>query len=93
MFQACRALVRSHRNYDASFQLCEIMEHRGVKYSIIQGTQSGVWKWSVLVGDPEMLRMGEAETEYQAEVQVRLVIDRALALEEILRKRPDDESP
>jgi len=67
------------------------MEHRGVKYSVVQGVRSDVWKWSVLVGRPEMLRIGEAATEHQAEMQVRLVIDRALALEEFL-SRSDDKS-
>jgi hypothetical protein len=67
------------------------MEYRGVKYAVVQGALPGVWKWSVLVGRPEMLRMGEAETEYQADLQVRAVIDRALALEAMLRDRPDDE--
>jgi hypothetical protein len=40
---------------------------------------------SVLVGCPEVLRMGEARTEHRADVEVRAVIDRALALEEMLR--------
>jgi hypothetical protein len=62
------------------------MEHRGVKYSLVQGAHPGVWKWSVLVGYPQMLRMGEAETAYQAEMQVRHVIDRALALEQTLSR-------
>jgi hypothetical protein len=36
-----------------------------------------------------MLRIGDAESEHQAEVHVRAVIDRALALEEMLQKRND----
>jgi hypothetical protein len=31
------------------------------KYSVVQGALPNVWKWRVLVGRPEMLRMGEAE--------------------------------
>jgi hypothetical protein len=41
-----------------------------------------------------MLRIGEAGSEHQAEVQVQSVIDRALALEKVLKFRgsPDDKS-
>jgi hypothetical protein len=38
------------------------MEYRGVEYTITQGTQPDVWRWRVMVGKPEMLRMGEAAT-------------------------------
>jgi hypothetical protein len=61
------------------------MEHRGIKYSVVRGSQSDVWRWSVLVGQPEMLRLGEAGTEQQAEMRVQQVIDRALAVQETLR--------
>jgi hypothetical protein len=44
-----------------------------------------VWRWSVMVGRPEMLRIGEADTEQQAEAKVHEVIDRALKVEETLR--------
>ena len=46
--------------------------------------------WGVLVGRPEMLRIGDAESEHQAEVHVRAVIDRAFALEEMFRSQPND---
>lgn len=51
------------------------MKYRGVEYTIIQGTQPDVWKWRVMVGRPEMLRMGEATDQMHAELQVRHVID------------------
>lgn len=38
-----------------------------------------------MVGQPEMLGLGEAETEDQAEARVREVIDRALDVQEALR--------
>ena len=47
------------------------MEYRGVKYTITQGSRPDVWKWRVMVGKPEMLRMGEATTQMHAELQVR----------------------
>jgi hypothetical protein len=61
------------------------MEYRGVKYTVVQGPLPGVWKWSLLVGRPEMLRLGEAATQVMAGEQVQTVIDRAIALEESRR--------
>ena len=62
------------------------MKYRGVEYTITQGTQPNVWKWRVMVGKPEMLRMGEATDQMNAELQVRHVIDRALKVQEGLGK-------
>jgi hypothetical protein len=62
------------------------MKYRGVEYTIIQGTQPDVWKWRVMVGKPEMLRMGEAIDLMHAELQVRHIIDRSLKLQERLGK-------
>ena len=61
------------------------MKHRGVEYSVVQGGQPDVWRWSVLVGQPAMLRLGEATTEQQAAMQVWRVIHRALDVVETLR--------
>ena len=62
----------------------------GVQYAIVHDERLGLWRWSVMVGRPEMLRMGDAESEHQAEVHIRAVIDRAFALEEMLRRRNGD---
>jgi hypothetical protein len=61
------------------------MKHRGVEYSVVQGGQPDVWRWSVMVGRPAMLRVGVAKTEQQAEMEVWRVIDRALDVAETLR--------
>jgi hypothetical protein len=61
------------------------MKYRGVEYSVVQAGSPNVWRWSVLVGKPEMLRLGDAETKRQAEVRVHEVIDRALGVQEALR--------
>jgi hypothetical protein len=61
------------------------MKYPGVSYSIVRGNTPNVWRWSVMVGRPEMLRIGEADTEQQAEAKVHEVIDRALKVEETLR--------
>jgi hypothetical protein len=65
------------------------MEYRGVKYSIVQKSPD-VWKWSVIVGKLQMLRLGEAATEYHAEIEVRRVIDRSLAVQ---KARPPTGKP
>jgi hypothetical protein len=65
------------------------MEYRGVKYTVVQGSQPDVWRWSVLVGNPEMLRLGDETTEQKAVMEVRRVIDRALAIEKARLGRPD----
>jgi hypothetical protein len=43
------------------------MEYRGVEFS---GSRPDVWKWHMLVGEPEMLRMGEASSEHRAVAEV-----------------------
>jgi hypothetical protein len=35
------------------------MEYRGVQYAVVKDERLGRWRWSVLVGHPEMLRIGE----------------------------------
>jgi hypothetical protein len=61
------------------------MKYRGINYSVDRGALPDVWRWRVMVGEPEMLRLGDAATEDQAEIQVRRVIDRALDVAEALR--------
>jgi hypothetical protein len=61
-------------------------EHRGVRYSVVRG-KGGVWEWRVSMGDPEVLRTGEATTAYHADLKVRQVIDTAL------RRFPNRDDP
>lgn len=56
------------------------------RITITQGTLPNMWKWRVMVGKPEMLRMGEANDQMRAELQVHHVIDRSLKLQEQLGK-------
>jgi hypothetical protein len=62
------------------------MLYSGVEFSMVRCVAGGRWKWSVLVGQPAMLRMGEATSEQQAELNVRNIIDRANAIEETLQR-------
>jgi hypothetical protein len=56
------------------------LRYRGIAYTIKQGTTPDVWRWQVLVGNPAMLRIGEATTEMQAETNVKSIIDRSIKL-------------
>ena len=61
------------------------MKYRGVPYSVVRGGLPSVWRWSVMVGTPETLCMGDEETEHRAEMRVHAVIDRALDVQEALQ--------
>ena len=79
--QSAGACVGTHQSPQRSIN----MKYRGIDYTGDQGSSPDVWRWSVLVGQPEMLRLGDAATEEQADMQVRKVIDRALDVVEALR--------
>ena len=56
------------------------LRYRGIAYTITEGTTPDVWRWQVKVGNPAMLRIGEATTEMQAETMVKSIIDRSIKL-------------
>jgi hypothetical protein len=60
--------------------------YRGIEFSTTRCASGGRWRWSVLVGRPATLRIGEAASEYQAELNAQIVIDRAIAIEETLQR-------
>jgi hypothetical protein len=79
------AIARARAGTALARQRLGKMEYRGVKYSVVQGSTPKVWRWRVVVGQPEMLRIGDAPSEHQAKAQVHKVIDRAIVLQEALR--------
>ena len=68
------------------------MEYRGVEYTVVQGIERGVWKWSVSLGDPKMIKVGQAKNKQDAVVAVEHAIDKVLALKKmpIVLPRPSD---
>jgi hypothetical protein len=54
------------------------MEHRGVEYTVVQGIERDVWKWSALVSDVEV--RGQAHSRSAAVMTAERAIDRALDL-------------
>jgi hypothetical protein len=68
------------------------MEYRGIEYKIIQGIERGVWKWSVSLGEPKIIKVGQAKTKRDAVVAVEHAIDKVLARKKlsIVLPRPSD---
>jgi hypothetical protein len=63
------------------------MEYRGIRFEVVQAACQTCGKWSLLIGDPQMLRIGEAASEQEAMAQVKQVIDRVLAIEASRRRQ------
>jgi hypothetical protein len=51
------------------------MEYRGVEYTVVQGVERGVWKWTASVTN--LLIMGKAPTKSAAMAAVERAIDKA----------------
>jgi len=68
------------------------MEYRGVQYTVVQGIERGVWKWLVSLGEPKIIRVGQARTKRDAVVAVEYAIDKVLAQKQlpIVLPRPSD---
>jgi hypothetical protein len=54
------------------------MEYKGTKYTVVQGIERRVWKWSIAVGG--IVLTGQEETRSDAVAAAEKAIDRALAL-------------
>src|ERR1700688_238085 len=53
------------------------MEHRGIEYTVVQGIQRGVWKWSAFVAGARIF--GQESIRSAAVAAAERAIDRALA--------------
>jgi hypothetical protein len=61
------------------------MEYRGFEYTVVQGIERGVWKWSVSVKG--VVVMGQRPTRSEAVTEAEKAIDRALVVK-MLRPVP-----
>jgi hypothetical protein len=52
------------------------MEYRGIEYTVVQGIERGVWKWSASVEG--VIVMGNEQTRSAAVTAAEKAIDRAL---------------
>ena len=55
-----------------------MMEYRGIEYSVVQGIDRHLWKWSVAF-DANHSATGKAATKAEAVSKAEHAIDRALA--------------
>jgi hypothetical protein len=51
------------------------MEHQGIEYTVVQGIERGVWKWSVSVAG--MVVTGQEETRSEAIAMAEKAINRS----------------
>jgi hypothetical protein len=62
------------------------MEYRGTEYTVVQGIERGVWKWSTSVAG--VVLIGQEETRSAAVLAAEKAIDRALTVKKPRPGRP-----
>jgi hypothetical protein len=63
------------------------MKYRDIEYTVVQGIERQVWKWSVSVAD--VVVRGQAATRSEAVTNAERAIDRALAPKKLRVVPPD----
>ena len=58
-----------------------MMSYRDIEYTVVQGIERGVWKWSASVAGAVI--MGQAATKSEAVAAAEKAIDRALAAKQV----------
>ena len=58
-----------------------MMRYRDIEYTVVQGIERGVWKWSASVAGAVI--MGQAATKSEAVAAAEKAIDRALAAQKV----------
>jgi hypothetical protein len=54
------------------------MEYRGIEYTVVQGVECGIWKWTVLLGK-NISKSGQAIGKPEAVAQATRLISKSLA--------------
>jgi hypothetical protein len=67
----------------------EMMNYRGVEYTVVQGIGRQIWKWGLAVEGKVLT--GQAATKAEAVIEAERAIDRALAPKKLKLIRPDRE--
>ena len=65
-----------------------MMRYRDIEYTVVQGIERGVWKWSAAVAG--MVLTGQEETRSAAVAAAEKAIDRALAIKKVQRMLRSD---
>jgi hypothetical protein len=63
------------------------MEYRGVEYTVVQGIERGVWKWSASVAG--VVITGQEAIKSEAVAAAEKAIDRTLALKKLRLVPPE----
>ena len=58
-----------------------MMKYRDIEYTVVQGIERGVWKWSASVAG--VVIMGQAAIKSEAVTAAEKAIDRALAAKKV----------
>jgi hypothetical protein len=58
------------------------MQHRGIEYTIVQGIERGIWRWTVWLGN-NISKSGQAIGKEKAVDQATHAINRALAVKKV----------
>ena len=64
-----------------------MMRYRDIEYTVVQGIERGVWKWSASVAGAVI--MGQAATKSEAVAAAEKAIDRALAAKKVRLVPPE----
>jgi hypothetical protein len=65
-----------------------MMKYRDIEYTVLQGIERGVWKWSASVAG--VVITGQAAIKSKAVAAAEKAIDRALAAKRVRLVPPDD---
>ncbi len=65
-----------------------MMKYRDIEYTVLQGIERGVWKWTASVAG--VVIMGEAAIKSKAVAAAEKAIDRALAAKKVRLVPPED---
>jgi hypothetical protein len=67
-----------------------MMKYRNKEYTVVQGIERGVWKWSTSVDD--MVIRGQAAIKSEAVAAAEKAIDRALAAKKVRLITPKEDN-
>jgi hypothetical protein len=78
--------MRRVRRFPSKARL--MMKYRDIEYTVLQGIERGVWKWTASVAG--VVIMGQAAIKSKAVAAAEKAIDRALAAKKVRLVRPQD---
>jgi hypothetical protein len=68
-----------------------MMKYRDIEYTVVQGVERHLWKWSASVAD--VVIRGQAYSKLAAVVEAEKAIDRALAHKRLVPPKGETNTP